>query len=87
MKGGKPVVKKVFYQQNDGRLSSTPPKHLGTVAKVCWRKIVPFLESTERVKRIDTGYLYTSVFHRCNSWVLTITNKIFTYYRTTSVLK
>lgn len=64
MKGGKPVVKKVFYQQNDGRLSGTPSKHLGTVAKVCWRKIVPFLESTERVKRIDTALveLYCSQY-------------------------
>src|SRR5699024_2474956 len=54
LKGGKPVVKKDCYQQKDGRLSGTAQKHLGTVGKVCWRKIVHFLESTERVKRIDT---------------------------------
>lgn len=58
------MTKKVFYMQNDGHLSSTPPKHLGVVAKVCWRKIVPFLESTERVKRIDTALveLYCSQY-------------------------
>lgn len=48
------MPKSTFYQQNDGRLSTTPPAYLGNQAKVCWRKIVPFLESTERVKRIDT---------------------------------
>lgn len=49
------IVKKEFYKQNDGELSRTPPDHLSTLAKACWRKIVPFLESTKRVKRIDSG--------------------------------
>lgn len=32
-----------------------PPHYLGTLASSCWRKIVPFLESTGRVQRIDVG--------------------------------
>lgn len=58
------LVKNEFYKQNGGKLSRTPPKHLGTLAKVCWRKIVPFLESTERVQRIDTSLveLYCSQY-------------------------
>ena len=32
-----------------------PPHYLGTLACSCWRKIVPFLESTGRVQRIDVG--------------------------------
>lgn len=48
-------MKKTFYQQNNGHLSAEPPKYLGTLAKVCWRKIVPFLASTERVQRVDAG--------------------------------
>lgn len=49
------MVKKVYYQQNNGHLPATPPHYLGTLAKACWRKIVPFLESTGRVERIDVG--------------------------------
>lgn len=49
------MVKKVYYQQNDGHLPATPPHYLGTLASACWRKIVPFLESTGRVERIDVG--------------------------------
>lgn len=49
------MVKKVYYQQNDGHLPPKPPHYLGTLAKTCWRKIVPFLESTGRVERIDVG--------------------------------
>lgn len=41
--------------QNNGHLSKDPPKHLGTLAKACWRKIVPFLESTDKVQRIDSS--------------------------------
>lgn len=48
------MPKNAFYKQNNGRLATTPPDYLGNQAKICWRKIVPFLESTERVKRIDT---------------------------------
>ena len=47
------MVKKPFYQQNGGHLSKDPPDYLGRLAKECWRKIVPFLESTEKVERID----------------------------------
>lgn len=32
-----------------------PPHYLGALASSCWRKIVPFLESTGRVQRIDVG--------------------------------
>ena len=49
------MAKKVYYQQNNGHLPATPPHYLGTLAKTCWRKIVPFLESTGRVERIDVG--------------------------------
>lgn len=49
------MAKKVYYQQNDGHLPPKPPHYLGTLASACWRKIVPFLESTGRVERIDVG--------------------------------
>jgi P27 family predicted phage terminase small subunit len=50
------LVKNPYYRQNKGRLPSDPPNYLGTVAREAWRKIVPFLESTEKVQRID-GFL------------------------------
>uniref|UniRef100_A0AAU7PFQ9 Terminase small subunit n=1 Tax=Lactobacillus phage G2-Guo TaxID=3155564 RepID=A0AAU7PFQ9_9VIRU len=46
---------KYFYEQNDGKISAKPPAHLGKIAGECWRKIVPFLESTRKVQRIDTS--------------------------------
>ena len=49
------MAKKVYYQQNNGHLPATPPHYLGTLASACWRKIVPFLEATGRVERIDVG--------------------------------
>lgn len=49
------MAKKVYFKQNNGHLPSTPPHYLGTLASACWRKIVPFLESTGRVERIDVG--------------------------------
>ena len=49
------MAKKVYYQQNNGHLPPKPPHYLGTLASSCWRKIVPFLESTGRVERIDIG--------------------------------
>lgn len=49
------MTKKVYFKQNNGRLPPTPPHYLGTLASACWRKIVPFLESTGRVERIDVG--------------------------------
>lgn len=49
------MAQKPFKDQNDGRLSSSPPKYLGTQAKVVWRKIVPFLESEGKVQRMDTS--------------------------------
>lgn len=49
------MTKKAFYQQNDGRLSKDPPDYLGRLAKSCWRKVVPYLESTSRVQRIDAS--------------------------------
>ena len=33
--------------------------HFGTVARETWRKIVPFLESTQKVQRIDTFLVET----------------------------
>lgn len=49
------MVKKQFKDANGGRLTSTPPKYLGTQAKAVWRKVVPFLEQESKVKRIDFG--------------------------------
>lgn len=46
--------KKAYYQQNQGRLPYDPPNYLGKIAKETWRKVVPFLESTEKVQRIDS---------------------------------
>lgn len=46
---------KYFYEQNDGKISARPPSYLGRIAAECWRKIVPFLESTGKVQRIDTS--------------------------------
>jgi P27 family predicted phage terminase small subunit len=53
------VVKNPYYQQNNKRLPSDPPNYLGTVAREIWRKIVPFLESTQKVERIDTFLVET----------------------------
>ncbi|ATI17141.1 terminase [Streptococcus phage 7T] len=53
------MVKNQYYQQNNGRLPSDPPNYLGTVAREVWRKIVPFLESTNKVQRIDTFLVET----------------------------
>lgn len=53
------MVKNPYYQQNNGRLPSDPPNHLGTVAREVWRKIVPFLESTNKIQRIDTFLVET----------------------------
>lgn len=48
------MVKRVYYQQNNGHLSYDPPKFLAPTARECWRKVVPFLENTQRVMRIDS---------------------------------
>lgn len=53
------MVKNPYYQQNNKRLPSDPPNYLGTVAKEVWRKIAPFLESTEKVQRIDVFLVET----------------------------
>ena len=53
------MVKNPYYQQNNGRLPSDPPNYLGTVAREVWRKIIPFLESTQKVERIDTFLVET----------------------------
>lgn len=53
------MVKNPYYQQNNGRLPSDPPNHLGPVSRETWRKIVPFLESTNKVQRIDTFLVET----------------------------
>lgn len=49
------MPKVVYYRQNDGHLERRPPDYLGRLAKSCWRKVVPFLESTKRIQRIDTA--------------------------------
>lgn len=49
------MPKNAFYQQNNGQIERHPPDYLGRLAKACWRKVVPFLESTNRVQRIDTA--------------------------------
>lgn len=53
------MVKNPYYQQNNGRLPADPPNYLGQVAREVWRKIVPFLEATEKVERIDTFLVET----------------------------
>ena len=53
------MVKNPYYQQNNGRLPSDPPNYLGTVAREVWRKIVPFLENTNKIQRIDTFLVET----------------------------
>jgi P27 family predicted phage terminase small subunit len=53
------VVKNPYYQQNNGRLPSDPPNYLGTVAREVWRKIIPFLENTNKIQRIDTFLVET----------------------------
>lgn len=53
------MVKNPYFQQNKGRLPTDPPNYLGTVAREIWRKIVPFLEATEKVERIDTFLVET----------------------------
>lgn len=49
------MPKQAFYKQNNGQLSAIPPTYLGKLAKECWRKVVPYLESTKRVGRIDSS--------------------------------
>ena len=49
------MTKKAYFKQNDGHLPKDPPHYLGRLAKGCWRKVVPFLESTQRVQRIDVA--------------------------------
>lgn len=51
------MPKKAYYQQNNGHLPAKPPHYLGRQAKVVWRKVVPFLESTNRVQRIDSSLI------------------------------
>lgn len=53
------MVKNPYFKQNSGRLPTDPPNYLGTVAREVWRKIVPFLEATEKVERIDTFLVET----------------------------
>ena len=53
------MVKNPYYRQNNKHLASAPPNYLGTVSKDIWRKIVPFLEATGKVERIDTFLIET----------------------------
>ena len=61
------MAKKVYYQQNNGHLPATPPHYLGTLASACWRKIVPFLEATGRVERIDIGLVVAQIDDRLHA--------------------
>ena len=47
------MVKNPFYKQNEGRLAKDPPDFFGRLASECWRKVVPFLDATNKVNRID----------------------------------
>ena len=49
------MAQKPFKDRNNGHLSIDPPDYLGKSAKATWRKIVPFLESEGKVKRIDAN--------------------------------
>lgn len=49
------MPKEAYFKQNNGHLPANPPAHLGDLASDCWHKIVPYLESTSRVQRIDEG--------------------------------
>lgn len=49
------MAKKVYYLQNNGHLSTDPPEQLDRLARECWRKVVPFLESTNKIQRIDSS--------------------------------
>ena len=53
------MVNNPYYQQNDGRLATDPPEYLGNVARETYRRIRPFLESTNKVQRIDTFLVET----------------------------
>lgn len=48
------MVKNPYFKQNKGRLPSDPPNYLDKVARAVWVKIVPFLEHTQKVQRIDS---------------------------------
>ncbi|WP_283582915.1 phage terminase small subunit P27 family [Limosilactobacillus difficilis] len=49
------MAKSAYFKQNNGQLPSKPPEYLGKLAQQTWRKIVPYLESTSRVQRIDAS--------------------------------
>ena len=58
------MVKNAFKDQNDGLLSSTPPKQLGKIGSSMWRKIVPVLNEQRGIKKIDSNLaeLYCSSY-------------------------
>lgn len=49
------MAKQAYFKQNNGHLPKDPPSYLGPLASACWRKVVPYLESTGRVERIDSS--------------------------------
>ena len=49
------MAKETYFKQNKGQLPSNPPEYLGKLAQQTWRKIVPYLDSTNRVQRIDAS--------------------------------
>lgn len=48
------MTQKPYFQQNDGHLDYRPPRYLSKQAGEIWRKVVPFLESSKKVQRIDS---------------------------------
>ena len=78
------MVKNPFYQQNKGHLPTDPPNYLGIVAREIWRKIVPFLESTQKV----LSYIYitrkfSQFFIGCLYQFMLMFANIFRYNRIT----
>ncbi|AUT06227.1 hypothetical protein SPSF3K_01502 [Streptococcus parauberis] len=47
------MARKPYYRQNDGHLPKDPPDYLGRLSGECYRKVVPFLDATNKVDRID----------------------------------
>ena len=48
------ATKKPFYEQYNRKVSKSPPEYLSDYASDCWKNIVPFLDSTKKVERIDS---------------------------------
>jgi P27 family predicted phage terminase small subunit len=49
------MARKSYKDQNGGHLSRRPPDQLGRIAAAMWRKLVPVLEQSGRVERVDAA--------------------------------